>query len=204
MSLSHVWLRMRAERLIFVVLHPKKVKQYRFVVTYTDKAVAEKLPAYRKVNSLTGCLLSCVCVRKIGLYWRGSGRTAATQQCCSSSGGPRRRRGCRWWRGGWGAYSEGWCDPHAGPKAFGRWAPAGSAKPRCPGLNQSLLAKVVHQDDPAENTPPPRTDITQFAAGYEALNMPSHTPKEKQIADITCYGHDFGIICVYCLFFCSY
>lgn len=136
----------------------------------------------------------------MGLYWRGSGRTAATQQCCSSSGGPGRRRGCRWWRGGWGANSEGWCDPHAGPKAFVRWAPAGSAKPRRPGLNRSLLAKVVHQDDPAENTPPPRTDITRFAAGYEALNMPSHTPKEKQIADITCYLSWFwDCVCLFSL-----
>lgn len=178
LSLSRVWLRMR---LILVVLHPKKVKQKRFVVTYTD---TEKLPAYRKVNSPTVCLLGCVCVcvclRKMGLYWRGSGRTAATQQCCSSSGGPGRRRGCRWWRGGWGADSEGWCVLHAGPKAFGRWAPAGSAKPQRLGLNQSLLAKVVCQDDPAENTPPPRTDIAQFAAGYEALNRPSHTPKETK------------------------
>lgn len=59
---------------------------------------------------------------------------------------------------------------------------------------------MVPQDDPAENTPPPRTDITRFAAGYEALNMPSHTPKEKQIADITCYCHDFGIVFVFFLF----
>lgn len=58
-SLCRVWPRMRAERLILVVLHPKKVKQKRFVVTYTD---TEKLPAYRKVNSPTVCLLGCVCV----------------------------------------------------------------------------------------------------------------------------------------------
>lgn len=205
MSLSHVWLRMSTERLISDILHPKKVKQNRFVVTYTDKTAAEKLPAYRKVNSLTGCLLSearvCVCERGIALYWRDPGRTAATQQCCSSSGDPGQRRGCRWWRAGRGASSEEWCDPHAGPEALGWWAPVGSAKPRRLGLSHSLQGKVVHQDDPEENTLPPRTDITRFAAGYEALNMPSHTPeREKKTADITCCCHGFCVICV-CLFF---
>lgn len=196
---------MSTERLISGILHPKKAKQNRFVVTYTNTTSAEKLPANRKVNSLTRCLLSeecvCVCERGIALYWRGSGRTAATQRCCSSSGDPGRRRGCRWWREGWGASSEAWCDLHAGLEALGWWAPAGSAKPRRLGLSHSLQAKVVHQDDPEENTLPPRTDITQFAAGCEALNMPFHTPEREKNSryDSRCYHGCVSLVFLFIL-----